>query len=163
MTRLSKIGLTVAAALAMTPGAAGAQNDQHRQAPARPAARPAAAPRQGEAYKGPTRYQGVTAPQGWNNRPAASERNTYQHNYQAQRSYRVGPYRAPAGYRARHWAYGQILPRIFWTSQYLLADYWLFNLEVPPVGCEWVRYGDDALLVDTSTGEVLQVQYGVFA
>src|ERR1700722_12268117 len=99
MTRLSKIGLTAAAALAMTAGAAGAQNDQHPQAPPRPAARAAAAPRQGETYKGPTRYQGVTAPQGWNSRPAATERNTYQHNYQAQRSYRVGPYRAPAGYR----------------------------------------------------------------
>jgi Ni/Co efflux regulator RcnB len=45
----------------------------------------------------------------------------------------------------------------------LLADYWLFALEVPPVGYEWVRYGVDALLINTSNGEILQVEYGVFA
>jgi Ni/Co efflux regulator RcnB len=34
---------------------------------------------------------------------------------------------------------------------------------VPPAGYEWVRDDDDALLVNTSTGEVPQVEYGVFA
>jgi Ni/Co efflux regulator RcnB len=33
---------------------------------------------------------------------------------------------------------------------------------VPPAGYEWVRVGADALLVNTATGEVLQVEYGVF-
>jgi Ni/Co efflux regulator RcnB len=45
----------------------------------------------------------------------------------------------------------------------VLADYWLFALEVPPVGYEWVRSGNDALLVNTSNGEILQVEYSVFA
>jgi Ni/Co efflux regulator RcnB len=160
MTRISRIGLLAAAAFAMAASSASAQDEQHHQAAPRAPAR--AAPRKAEPYSGPTRYQAVTQPQGLT-RPAATERNTYQHNYQASRSYRVGPYRAPAGFRARSWAYGQILPRLYWASQYILAYYWLFNLEVPPMGCEWVRYGDDALLVDTSTGEILQVQYGVFA
>jgi Ni/Co efflux regulator RcnB len=44
----------------------------------------------------------------------------------------------------------------------VLADYWLFALDVPPVGYEWVRDDTDALLVNIGTGEVLQVQYGVF-
>jgi Ni/Co efflux regulator RcnB len=64
---------------------------------------------------------------------------------------------------SRHWAYGQILPRAYWAPQYHLADYWLFGLEVPPPGCEWVRDDDDALLVDVTTGEIMQVEYGVFA
>jgi Ni/Co efflux regulator RcnB len=52
--------------------------------------------------------------------------------------------------------------RVFWAPRYFLSDYWLFGLEVPPVGYEWVRYGDDALLIDVNTGMILQVEYGVF-
>ncbi len=62
----------------------------------------------------------------------------------------------------RRWGYGDHLPRAYWASQYLLADYWLFGLEVPPADYEWVRVGDDALLINTVNGEVLQAEYGVF-
>jgi Ni/Co efflux regulator RcnB len=95
--------------------------------------------------------------------PAAVDRGAYQHNFQAARSFKVGPYHRPPGWSARRWGYGEILPRGFWGPQYVLADYWLFALEVPPVGFEWVRYGADALLINTSNGEILQVEYGVFA
>ncbi len=90
------------------------------------------------------------------------DRGSYQHNFQAARSYKIGPYHRPAGWNARRWAYGQTLPRGYWAPQFILADYWLFALEVPPSGYEWVRDDSDALLVDTSTGEILQVEYGVF-
>jgi hypothetical protein len=33
---------------------------------------------------------------------------------------------------------------------------------IPPYGYEWVCYGDDALLVNVYTGEILQVVYGLF-
>jgi len=69
----------------------------------------------------------------------------------------------PHGWIAHHWVYGQILPRVYWAPEYVLADYWLFALEVPPAGYEWVRDNTDALLVSTQTGEILQVEYGVFA
>jgi Ni/Co efflux regulator RcnB len=144
------------------------QREEHQRggaaphAVARPPARAAATPR-GERYPGPQRYKGVAAPQGWNARPKTFTRSTYQHNFQAPRSFRIGPYRPPAGWVARRWAYGQILPRAFWVSQYIIADYWLFGLEVPPIGYEWVRYGADALLVNTVTGQILQVEYGLFA
>lgn len=87
----------------------------------------------------------------------------YQHNYQAARTFKIGPYHRPSGWAPRHWAYGQILPRAYWAAPYVLADYWLFALEVPPVGFEWIRDGADAILVNTATGEILQVEYGVFA
>ena len=90
-------------------------------------------------------------------------RNEYQHNYQAGRTYRIGPYHPPAGWAPRRWAYGQILPRAYWAPEYLIADYWLFGLEVPPPEYEWVRDGADAILVSTVTGEILQVEYSVFA
>ncbi len=124
---------------------------------------PMAEPARAEPHPGPRGYARVTEPPGWNARPASVDRAAYQHNFQAARSYRIGPYHGPRGWVARHWAYGQILPRAYWTSQYILADYWLFGLEVPPAGYEWVRVGSDALLVNTVNGEILQVDYGAFA
>ena len=58
--------------------------------------------------------------------------------------------------------YGDILPGAFWASSYWIADYWLYALAPPPPGYVWVRYGADALLIDRSTGEVVEVIYGIF-
>ena len=122
-----------------------------------------AAPPRGEAHATPHGYHRATAPHGWNVRPKTVNRKAYQHNYQASRSYHIGPYHPPAGWAPHRWAYGEVLPRAYWAPDYVIADYWLFALDVPPVGYEWVRDGADALLVNTSTGEILQVEYGVFA
>jgi Ni/Co efflux regulator RcnB len=161
-----KRGLCLAVALALVGGAAMAQPDHHDGGPpaggghpggAAPAGHPA-----GEPHPGPKGYARVTEPQGWNNRPATVDRGAYQHNFQAARTFHVGPYHPPAGWTNQRWAYGQTLPRALWASEYFLADYWLFGLEVPPGGYEWVRDGDDAILVNTDTGEILQVEYDVF-
>lgn len=120
------------------------------------------APR-GEPHPGPQGYQRVSEPHGWNNRPTTVDRGAYQHNFEAARSFHIGPYHRPGGWAPHHWAYGQVLPRAYWAAPYLLADYWLFALEVPPAGYEWVRDDTDALLVNINTGEILQVEYGVFA
>jgi Ni/Co efflux regulator RcnB len=159
MQRRDGLALSLAAALALTGGAATAQPDQHRGGPAGGRVSSRAV----EPHAGPVGYQRVQPPRGWNSRPNAVDRGAYQHNFQAARSYSIGPYHPARGWTPRRWVYGQILPRAFWAPQYILADYWLFALEVPPVGCEWVRYGNDALLVDIATGEILQVEYGVFA
>lgn len=155
-----KSRLNIALATAIV--AIGAITAAHAQPPRpqRATPRPVA---HGEAHPGPRGYQRVTEPSGWNSRPATVDRPTYQHNYQAARSFHIGPYMRPRGWVARHWAYGQILPRAYWGPQYLIGDYWLFALEVPPAGYEWVRDDDDALLINTETGEILQVEYGVFA
>jgi Ni/Co efflux regulator RcnB len=145
------------AAALVCAGAAGAAEPDHHEAP-RQAAH--AAP---EPHAGPKGYQRVEAPKGWNTRPATVDRASYQHNFKAARSYRIGPYHRPTGWVARSWTYGQILPRAYWAPEYLIGDYWLFALEVPPAGYEWVRDGNDALLISTDSGEILQVESGVFA
>jgi Ni/Co efflux regulator RcnB len=117
----------------------------------------------GGPHQGPQGYARVAEPRGWNARPASVDRVAYQHNFQAARSFRIGPYHRPPGWTAHRWGYGEILPRAYWAAPYLIGDYWLFALEVPPAGYEWVRDGNDALLVDTNSGEILQVEYGVFA
>jgi Ni/Co efflux regulator RcnB len=116
----------------------------------------------GESHEGPKGYQRVQEPHGWNTRPATVDRAAYRHNFQAARSFKIGPYHRPSGWAPHHWGFGQILPRAYWAPEYLISDYWLFALEVPPGGYEWVRDDTDALLVSTDTGEILQVEYGVF-
>jgi Ni/Co efflux regulator RcnB len=159
-----KIGLVAAIVLAASAGGAVAAPDRNSGHP--PAARggPSRPPaRNFENHQGPGGYQRVGEPQGWNARPSEVDRGRYNHNYRAARTYHVGVYHRPQGWVAHRWSYGQYLPRAYWTPQYIIADYWLFALEVPPVGCEWIRDDDDALLVNTATGEILQVEYGVFA
>lgn len=117
----------------------------------------------GEPHPGPHGYQRPAEPQGWNARPKTFQRSDYQHNYQAARSFHIGPYHRPAGWVDHHWVFGEFLPHAYWAPNYFIADYWLFALEVPPVGFEWVRVDADALLINTANGEVLQVEYGVFA
>ena len=157
------IGACATAALILASGAASAQpgQDHHAVGGGRPPAAPSGRG-QGEPHPGPTGYARVTEPTGWNTRPATVDRGAYNHNFQAARTFHIGPYHPPRGWSAHTWAYGQILPRAYWAAPYLIGDYWLFALEVPPAGYEWVRDGDDAILVNTGTGEILQVEYGVF-
>ena len=159
------IAAIAAALLAAAAGTAGAQQHEEHGAPPHEQGRPGAhapAPHPTEPHAGPGGYQRPAAPQGWDARPKTFDRATYQHNFQAARSYKIGPYHRPSGWVTRHWGYGDHLPRAYFASQYLLADYWLFGLEVPPVDYEWVRVGADALLINITTGEVLQAEYGVF-
>ncbi len=159
-----RLGLSVLF-LSVIAAAATAQPEHEHGGPAEhgPAMRGPAPRQQGEPHPGPKGYQRITEPKGWNARPASVDRGAYRHNFQAARSFKIGPYHRPAGWVAHHWHYGQILPRAYWGPDYVIGDYWLFALEVPPAGYEWVRDDTDALLVDVNTGEILQVEYGVFA
>jgi len=74
----------------------------------------------------------------------------------------VHPFHYPPGWAYREWVIGAILPGIFLTPDYYYTDWAALGLDPPPPGDEWVRYGPDLLLVDTTTGQVVQVIYGVF-
>jgi len=105
-----------------------------------------------------------------NNRPGYSYRpgydsrrySQYYRNWNSQSRFRAGVYYRPQGYAYRRWSYGDILPRAFWGSRYWLSNYYSYDLPPPPPGTIWVRYGDDALLIDRYSGEVIQVSYSVF-
>jgi Ni/Co efflux regulator RcnB len=151
-----RIGLCAATAVILMGGAIAAEPEHEHGGGARPQGH------QAEPHPGPRGYERPAEPRGWNARPGTVDRGAYQHNFQAARSYRIGPYHRPPGYVAHHWGYGMSLPRPYWAPNYIIADYWLFALEVPPAGFEWVRVGADALLISIATGEILQVEYGVF-
>lgn len=103
-----------------------------------------------------------TRPSNWNRYPHRFDANAYQRNITSSRHYHWKKYHRPNGWYYRRWVFGQIFPRIFWVRDYWLLDYWMFDLPIPPYGYVWVRYGDDALLIDRRTGRILQVVYDVF-
>lgn len=86
----------------------------------------------------------------------------YYRSFNSQRRFRADRYYWPSGYSYRRWSYGDFLPSLYWGSRYWLNNYYSYDLTPPMPGTVWVRYGDDALLIDQYTGEVIQVAYGIF-
>ena len=74
------------------------------------------------------------------------------------------PWAYPAGYGYRLWGVGAILPAIFWSAPtYYYTDWAGMGLPAPDPGFQYVEYGPDLLLVNVSTGEVVQVFPGAFS
>jgi Ni/Co efflux regulator RcnB len=76
--------------------------------------------------------------------------------------FHAGDYRAPPGYVYRRYNVGERLEPAFFVRDYWLTDYATYQLMAPPDGYVWVRFGPDAILIDETTGETVQVQYGIF-
>jgi Ni/Co efflux regulator RcnB len=72
------------------------------------------------------------------------------------------PWTPPRGFSYRRFSLGERVPSILLAADYFLSDYFDYGLTPPPPGYVWVRDGTDAVLVDQSTGEVVQVEYDVF-
>ena len=83
-------------------------------------------------------------------------------NIQASRHFHAGVYRGPQGYVARRWRFGERLPAAYFARDYWISNYLLYSLFAPSSGLVWVRVGNDALLIDERTGEIVQVEYGLF-
>jgi Ni/Co efflux regulator RcnB len=94
--------------------------------------------------------------------PPIIDRRAFQRNYGSPWQYRANIYRRPPGWVYRHWVYGEFLPSLFFAQTYWITNWWVYGLDRPPQGCEWIRYGNDALLVDVLTGEILQVVYDLY-
>jgi Ni/Co efflux regulator RcnB len=88
--------------------------------------------------------------------------SSYHKNITAPHAYHYGDYHGPAGYSYHRWSYGDNLPREYWAQNYWINNYLNFGLIAPPDGYVWVRYGPDAVLIDEDTGEIVQVEYGLF-
>lgn len=71
-------------------------------------------------------------------------------------------YVRPSGWYNHRWVFGERLPRAFFAPQYFILNFGLYGLMPPWPGYEWVRYGNDALLIDVDTGEVIRVEYDLF-
>ena len=83
-------------------------------------------------------------------------------NITAPRRFHITAYVRPPGWYPHRWVFGEILPRAFFATDFVIVDFGTYGLMAPWDGYEWVRYGDDALLIDIDTGEVIRVEYGLF-
>jgi Ni/Co efflux regulator RcnB len=90
------------------------------------------------------------------------DRHRYPPVYRSAHRYRGSAYYPPVGFYAYSWGYGDILPRGWYGDQYRLLDWWNYGLPEPPPGYDWVRVGDDVLLIEEYSGRVVQVVRDLF-
>ena len=77
--------------------------------------------------------------------------------------YRIGRYYAPYhSYSYRRVSIGFSLGSLFYGNRYWINDPWSYRLPAVYGPYRWVRYYDDVLLVNTYTGEVVDVIYDFF-
>lgn len=77
--------------------------------------------------------------------------------------FHVQSYRDPFGWGYQLFSIGwRLWPAYYNSSSYWINDPWMYRLPPAPPGTRWIRYYNDALLVDMWTGEVVDVINGFF-
>ena len=94
-------------------------------------------------------------------------RNNHRYDWQNWRrhhrsTFHLGIYYDPFGWNYRPYQIGWRLWPSYYSSRYWINDPWQYRLPYAPPGYRWVRYWDDAVLVDTWTGQVVDVIYNFF-
>lgn len=113
-------------------------------------------------------YQAYRARDGRRDHWDRDWRNNHRFDWQRYRRYhrdiyRLGRYYAPyRDYDYRPLGIGFYLNSLFFGPRYWINDPWYYRL--PPVSGDlrWIRYYDDAVLVDVYTGEVVDVIHNFF-
>lgn len=78
-------------------------------------------------------------------------------------TFNIGIYSSPyRNYSYRRLNIGFFLDSLFYTNRYWISDPWQYRLPAVYGPYRWVRYYDDVLLVDTYSGEVVDVIYDFF-
>lgn len=87
----------------------------------------------------------------------------YRRTITTTRHYDAGAFVGPRGYTYTRYDLGARVPAELRSDDSLvLTGYSTYDLKAPPSGLSWVRVGDDALLVDRNTGEVVETDYDLF-
>jgi hypothetical protein len=75
--------------------------------------------------------------------------------------FRLGVYIDPFGYGYQPFGIGYDLSPVYFSQQYWI-DPAMYSLPYPPPGTQWVRYWNDAVLVDMYSGQVVDVIHNFF-
>ena len=101
----------------------------------------------------------------WNNRWRGDNR----YNWRDYRNHNRNIFRMPRYYAPQGWGYGYhrysiggILSSLLFSQSYWIDDPFYYRLPPAYGPYRWVRYYNDALLVDIYTGEVVDVEYDIF-
>ena len=99
-----------------------------------------------------SRYSG-----NWNRNWRDNDRYDWRRYRNSHRSvFQLGIYYDPFGYNYRPYGIGYQLAPAYFGQQYWI-DPAMYDLPFPPPGTQWVRYWNDALLVDMYSGQVVDV------
>jgi hypothetical protein len=114
-------------------------------------------PRRGTQPPMPT-VQRTTPQVQWNNNWRHDHRYDWQDYRRHHRSrFHIGFYYDPFGWGYFPYQIGWRLWPSYYSQNYWISDPWMYRLPYAPPGYRWIRYWNDALLVDTWTGEVVDV------
>lgn len=87
----------------------------------------------------------------------------YRRTITTTKHYDDGTFLAPSGYTYSRYEIGARVPAVLLSDDDLvLTGYSTYALQAPPSGLTWIRVGDDAMLVDRKTGEVVETDYNLF-
>jgi len=84
------------------------------------------------------------------------------HRHYNRSLFRLGFYFDPFGWGYNRWNVGWRLWPAYYDRYYWLDDPWMYRLPYAPWPYKWVRYYDDAILVNVYTGQVVDVIYDFF-
>ncbi len=76
--------------------------------------------------------------------------------------FRLSSYYDPFGWNYRRWSVGSYLYPSYYGSSYWLNDPWHYRLPPAYGPYRWIRYWEDALLVNIYTGQVVDVLHNFF-
>lgn len=118
--------------------------------------KPAAWQQQGQKpQQPPQRHSQASKPQ--------PPREEWREHRQAHRKlYQRAPYAPPKGYRYKPVKAGAKLDHVLYARPYWVRDYATYRLPKVSKNQNYVRYGNDVLLVNTRTGRVLRVYENFF-
>jgi Ni/Co efflux regulator RcnB len=110
----------------------------------------------------PVRSRYTPAPQ-WN----TSWRNNNRYDWHNWRNrhrslFHFGLYYDPFGWGYQRYSIGWRMWPNYFSSSFWINDPWQYRLPYAPPGTQWVRYYNDAVLVDMWSGEVVDVIYDFF-
>ena len=76
--------------------------------------------------------------------------------------FNVGDYYDPFGWGYRRYSVGRRLWPAYYADPFWIQDPYYFRLPYAPAGYRWVRYYNDAVLIDTWDGRVADVVHNFF-
>jgi Ni/Co efflux regulator RcnB len=87
----------------------------------------------------------------------------YRRTITTTKHYDDGAFIGPAGYVYSRYELGARMPaELLGDDSLILTGYSTYELKAPPHGLTWIRVGDDAMLIDRKTGEVVETDYDLF-
>jgi len=120
-------------------------------------------PRQGTQPPPPAQYRQTSVQPNWSTSWRHNSKYDWSNHRRHHRSlFHLGFYYDPFGWSYSPYQIGWRLWPSYYSSRYWINDPWQYRLPYAPPGTRWVRYYDDAYLVDTWSGEVVDVIYNFF-